>query len=99
MQTFTYQPTVETFTAEYLLETVFDGEMIEQFSKHFVSVQEETEWGVEFVVMDMDTSEDTTCTYRLSNPTLDDDWQLGTITDVADALELQSGFWKEWLEN
>lgn len=98
---FTYQPVVKDFTGAWILETYFDGKIVAETTSRFIEVQQDTEWGVDLVLLEEiagKKGEDIQVAYRHSNPMVDEDWQLGTLENVAEALNSLSKDWRDFIE-
>lgn len=59
-----------------------------------ISDPKASEWGVDVVVLSERPNGNHTVAYRQSNPMNDEDWKIGDLDDVADALTQQEDNWQ-----
>lgn len=52
-----------------------------------------SEWGVDVVVLSEQPNGNHTVAYRLSNTMIDEDWKIGNLDDVVEALDTQEENW------
>jgi len=67
---------------------------------NFIEAVEDTEWGVDFRIIDEDVRDEyqSCLVFRASNPMVDEDWEVGSFMSLQEAIELSKEMWKEFDE-
>lgn len=63
----------------------------------FIEVGEDSEWGVDVVMLREQRDGNHEVAYRLSNPMVDESWKVGTLEDVVEAANEQTDNLNEFL--
>lgn len=90
----------ENIMNEYYSEYL-EGKYGETGEINFIESVEDTEWGVDFRIIDENVRDEyqDCLVFRYSNPMVDEEWQIGSFMSITEAVETSRDMYNTWKED